>query len=72
MIHAWVERGLLYVVRYTPGEAAETAEHAVLSGDHVVFIANGAEGEVEPLLDLEKAQINMGREWPPRDAPIAL
>lgn len=72
MIYAWVDKGLLYMTRYTPGMPAETAEHAVLVNDHVVFIANGAQGEVEPLLDLERAQINMGRPWPPADPPVSL
>jgi len=72
MIHAWVEEGLLYMVRYEPGALAEKAAHAVFTGDNVVWIQNGAEGEVEPMLDLEKHQINMGRVWPPTDASVTL
>ena len=72
MIFAWVDKGLLYMTRYTPGDPTETAAHAVFVGDHMVWVHNGSEGEVEPLLDLEKSQINMGRQWPPGDPPVTL
>ena len=69
MIHSWVEKGLLYLVRTDP---AVHPQHAVFAGQNVVWVPNGPEGEVQPLLDLEKMHLNQGRAWPPSDPPISL
>lgn len=74
MIHAWVEKGLLFVVR-TDADSVNPegrAEHAVFSQDSVFWLRNGPNGECQPLLDIEREQINSGRAWPPTDPPVSL
>lgn len=70
MIHAWVDNGLLYVVRVTEGVPGP--QHALFLQDSVIWFNNGPQGEVQPLLDLEKSQINSGRPWPPTDPPVSM
>jgi len=74
MIHAWVDKGLLFVVRTDSDSDHPTGreEHAVFNQDSVFWLKNGPNGEVQPLLDLEKEQILMGRAWPPAEPPISL
>jgi len=69
MIHSWVEKGLLYLVRTDP---RAHPQHAIFAGQNVIWVGNGPEGEVQPLLDLEKMHLNQGRAWPPGDPPISL
>lgn len=70
MIHAWVEKGLLFVVREAEGTPGP--QHAVFLQDSVIWFNNGPQGEVRPLLDLEQSQINHGLPWPPTDLPISM
>lgn len=72
MIFAWVDKGLMYMVRYEPGDPPDKAEHAMFVGEHVVWMTNGPKGEVPPFIDLEKAQLNMGRPWPPVESPVSM
>ncbi len=74
VIHAWVENGLLYVVRTDADQPAPEgrAEHAVFHSNSVFWIRNGPNGEVQPMLDIEREQINSGRAWPPPEKPVTL
>lgn len=73
MLRAWVDEGLLYIMRNKGG----VTEHAMMTeNEHIVWIKTPqlVSDVFTPgaFLDLERAQINAGRKWPPREKPVTL